>query len=81
MAKVTNLQTTKSETGSTQGATETISQIAEIVFAFRNVKPTLGECARVSDRAAQLLKLEKDEKESVANAAAVAIARKYNLVS
>jgi hypothetical protein len=61
-------------------AIEAISAIAEVVFSFRNTKPTLGECARVANRAAALLKLG-DEKEAVENNAAITIAKKYNLVS
>jgi hypothetical protein len=62
-------------------AIEAISAIAEVVFAFRNTKkPTLRECAWVSGRAVNLLKLG-DEKEAVENTAAVAIAKKYNRIS
>jgi hypothetical protein len=77
MAKVTNLETKKSEPAKSVDA---ITQIAEVVFAFRGIKPTLGECTRVAGRAAALLKLG-DEKEAVENSAAISIAKKYGLVS
>jgi hypothetical protein len=74
---VAKLEPKKSET---PNAIDAISQIAEVVFTFRNTKPTLGECTRVAGRAAALLKLG-DEKETVENTAAISIAKKYNLVS
>jgi hypothetical protein len=57
---------------------EAITAIAEVVFAFRDTKPTLGECARVASRAAVLPRF-LDEKETVGSMAAISIAK--NLVS
>jgi hypothetical protein len=74
---VTKLEAKKSEPNK---AIEAITEIAEVTFTFRGVKPTLGECTRVAGRAAALLKLG-DEKETVENTAAISIAKKYGLVS
>jgi hypothetical protein len=74
---VTKLEPKKSEPNN---AIDAISAIAEVVFSFRNTKPTLGEITRVSSRAAALLKLG-DDKEAVENNAAISIAKKYGLVS
>jgi hypothetical protein len=62
-------------------AIEVITAIAELAFTYRDVKkPPLAECAYVAKRAAGLLRLG-DEREDLANNAAIAIAKKYGLVS
>jgi hypothetical protein len=66
----------KSETNK---AVDAITTIADVALGYRGTtKLTLGEVARIANRAAALLKL-KDV--GVENASAIAIARKYNLVS
>jgi hypothetical protein len=65
----------------TNKAVDAITTIADVVLGYRGTtKLTLGEVARIANRAAALLKL-KDDDGSVENASAIAIARKYNLVS
>jgi hypothetical protein len=60
---------------------EQVAQLVEMVLQFRGIeKPALGENARVSSRAAGLLRLKGDEKSSIENAATMQIARAHNLV-
>jgi hypothetical protein len=59
-------------------AVDAITAIADVVIGRSSTKLTLGEVARIANRAAALLRLKDGD---VENASAVAIARKHNLVS
>ena len=65
----------------TTKAIDAITTIADVTISYRGMtKLTLGEVARIANRAASLLRL-KDDDGSVENASAIAIARKHSLVS
>ena len=68
----------KSETNK---AIDAITAIADATIDYRGTtKLSLGEVARIANRAASLLRLKDDDDKSVENASAIAIARKHNLV-
>jgi hypothetical protein len=66
----------------TNKAVDAITTIADVTIGYRGeTKLTLGEVARIANRAAALLKVKDDDDRSVENHAAIAIARKHGLVS
>jgi hypothetical protein len=63
-------------------ATEAIMAIADVVLAFQEKeKPTLAELARITNRASSLLRIKGDEKMALENAAAIQLAKRFNLVT
>lgn len=65
----------------TPKAIEAIAEIANVVLAYRDQKPTLADVARIADRASGLLRLKAEEKAAIANNATIHIARERGLVS
>jgi hypothetical protein len=67
----------------TNKAVDAVTAIADVAIDYRGneTKLTLGEVARIANRAAALLKVKDDDDRSVENHAAIAIARKHGLVS
>jgi hypothetical protein len=72
-------QSTKPELSHTPKATDTVVAITEQVLAYRNdERPTLSSLFRITGAAARMLRVE--EREAVANTAALALAKKHNLL-
>lgn len=60
---------------------EALIAIADVVLAFQdNAKPTLGELARITNRASGLLRIKGDERTAIENAATLEIARARSLL-
>ncbi len=65
----------------TSKASDALVGIAEIVLKFRDgEKPTLSTIARVTGRAAGLLRLDSEHREQIANSAALQLAKRHNLL-
>ncbi len=62
-------------------AEDVVVEILESAIAFRGDRPNLSMIARLSNRAAGLLKLDQQERLAVENSAAIAVARKRGLLA
>ena len=71
--------TTKSSESARPTATDTLVSISELVLKFRGEeKPNLATVARTANRASGLLRIK--ERDQVANAAALVLGKKHNLL-
>ncbi|MDA9533159.1 hypothetical protein [Bradyrhizobium sp. CCBAU 25338] len=60
---------------------EALIAIADVVLAYQdNAKPSLGELARITNRASGLLRIKGDERMAIENAATLEIARARSLL-
>jgi len=71
---------TKSTTDAQPPNVTALAAIVTTVLDYRKEKPTLGGVARIAGRASALLRIPKDNRTSVENAATLEICRRYDLL-
>jgi hypothetical protein len=76
MAKTPKTEST--QTNDSKAAVDTCITIGEAVIAYRDKKASLSDVFRVTNSAARMLRVE--DRDQVANAAALSLARKHNLL-
>jgi hypothetical protein len=69
---------TTTQTSDSKAAVDTCITIAEAVIEYRDKKASLSDVFRVTNSAARMLRIE--DREHVANAAALQVAKRHNLL-